>query len=114
MLSASVPALAIAALFSSLLWLVTARARPHLAKRERVIMQWSLTGQPTSWASPRLALSLTPAVGTATLFLIVGLASSATPQEDRGAGLALFALVGLVLVAIHAAHMWFAIRSPHR
>ena len=104
----------VAAGFSALLWLISARFRPLLAERERVIMQWSFTGTPTSWAPPRIALAVTPAVGTLSLLLIAALTAFATPAEDRALTVLATAAIGLILAAIHAAHMWFAARSAER
>lgn len=99
--------------FSALLWLISARFRPLLSGRERVIMQWSLSGKPTNWAPPRIALAVTPAVGTLSLLLIAVL-TAFTPPEERGLVVLAIALGGLVLAGVHAAHMWFAARSTER
>jgi hypothetical protein len=107
-------AFALATFFTILLWLVSGRFRPRLAGRERVTMQWSLSGKPNWSAPPRVALSLTPAVGTLTLFFIAGLVSFAPPEDGQGAGLLALVLIGLLLVAIHAGHMWFATRARNR
>src|SRR5690606_1230482 len=107
----TIAALALAAAFSILLWGVSALFRPRFEGRDRVVMQWSLTGKPTSWASPRTALALTPSVGTLTLVAIAGLVTLATPQKDRTEALLAMVSIGAVLVAIHAGHMWFAARA---
>lgn len=104
-------AFALAAAFSALLWWVSALFRPRFEGRERVVMQWSLTGKPNSWASPKVALALTPAVGTLTLVALAGLLSLGTPQQDRAEALLAVAAIGAVLVAIHAGHLWFAART---
>lgn len=110
----TVVAFALAAFFSALLWIVSGRFRPLLERRKRVVMQWSLTGKPTSTASPRAALAVTPAVGTATLFLVACVFAFGTPAEDREAAPLAVAAIGAVLVAIHAGHMYFAVRSDVR
>lgn len=105
---------ALAAGFSALLWLISARFRPLLSGRDRVIMQWSLSGKPTNWAPPRVALAVTPAVGTLSLLLLAALTAFATPAEGQGPMALGVALIGLLLAAIHTAHLWFAARSPER
>lgn len=104
-------ALALAALFSTLLWLVSGWFRPRFDGRERIIMQWSLSGKPNSYASPRVALAVTPGVGTVSLFLLAGMLSFSTPEGDWGAALSAVAAIGAALVTIHAVHMHFAAQS---
>jgi hypothetical protein len=53
-------------------------------------------------------------VGTLTLFFIAGLVSFAPPEDGQGAGLLALVSIGLLLVAIHAGHMWFATRARNR
>jgi hypothetical protein len=107
-------AFALAAFFTILLWLVSGWFRPRFHEHERVVMQWSLSGKPNSYASPRVALAVTPGVGTVSLFLLAGLTSFSTPQEDWGAALSAIAAIGAVLVTIHILHMHFAAKSGGR
>lgn len=65
-------------------------------------MQWSLTGKPNSWASPRVALAVTPAVGTLTLLAMAGFVAWGTPGEDRAEALLVIPPMGLLFLAIHA------------
>jgi len=102
---------ALAATFSILLWWVTALFRPRFEGRERVVMQWSLTGKPNSWASPKVALAVTPTVGTLTLAGSAGFVAFGTPGPDRAEALLVMIPMGALLLAIHAGHMWFAARA---
>jgi len=104
-------AFALAALFSALLWLVSRHFSPRLKHCERVVMNWSWGGRPDRYASPRMALSLTPVLGTIVLMLLAVGIAFATPWEDRVAALAVIPFVGLVFLGIHAAHMHFAARA---
>lgn len=110
----SIIAIALTLAFSTLLWLLSARYAPRFAGRERVVMNWSFTGEPNSYASPRVALSATPATGTATLLLIGGLVAFATPRSERAVATVMIVLAGVALIAVHAAHMHFAAKSPDR
>lgn len=74
-------------------------------------MQWSLTGKPNSWASPRVALAVTPAVGTLTLLAMAGFVAWGTQGEDRAEALLVIPPMGLLFLAIHVGHMWFAARA---
>ena len=85
------------AAFSAVLWLISARYAPSFAGRQRVVMNWSFTGKPNSYASPRTALTVTPAVGTITLLLIGGAVAFATPHDERVG--ALLAIVFAVAAA---------------
>lgn len=105
-------AFVLAAALSALLWWVSVVFRPRFEGRERVVMQWSLTGKPNSWASPKVALALTPSVGTLTLIAIAGSTAFATPEEGRAEALLTLIGIGVLLLAIHAGHMWFAARAP--
>ena len=104
-------AIALAAAFSILLWWVSSLFRPRFEGRERVVMQWSLTGKPNSWASPKVALALTPTVGTLTLVGSAGFVAFATPGADRAEALLVMIPIGALLLAVHAGHMWFAARA---
>lgn len=103
-------AFAAAALFTLALWLISGHYRRRLAGRERVVMNWSFDGKPTTYASPRLALAITPVIGTVSLFFVAGLVAFATPVDERAAALVVIPLCGLVVVAIHGAHLHFAAR----
>ena len=107
----AIVAMVLAAAFSALLWLISGRYAPRFAGRERVVMNWSFTGKPNSYASPRGALAVTPTVGTFTLLLVGGLAGFATPQDERLVALPLIVLAGSTLAAVHAAHLHFAARA---
>jgi hypothetical protein len=107
----SLAAIVVAAAFSAALWLISARYAPRFAGRKRVVMNWSFSGKPNSYASPRTALAVTPAVGTATLIVVGGLVAFATPHDERLLALPMIAFTGAVLSAIHAGHMWFAARA---
>lgn len=110
---------ALAGFFSILLWIVSARFRSLLTKRKQVVMRWSLSGKPNSTATPRVALATTPMVGTCSLFLLAGLFAFGPPtgdfrQEDWMAPPLAIAFIGILLVAIHTAHLYFAARSDLR
>jgi hypothetical protein len=107
-------AFALAALFSILLWTVSHLFRPRFAGRDRVVMQWFFDGTPTWTAPPRVALAFTPVLGTLMCFLTAGLVAFAVPEEERGAAVSAVAVIGLMFLAIHAAHLWFAARSSVR
>jgi hypothetical protein len=102
---------ALAALFSLPLWLISRHFRAQLAPRERVVMKWSLGGEPIYWASPRMALALTPVLGTLSLLFMAALAAFATPAEDRLLATLPLAAIGAVFAAIHGAHLHFAARA---
>lgn len=110
----SIIAIALTLALSTLLWLISARHAARFVGRERVIMNWSFTGEPNSYASPRVALSVTPAIGTATLLLIGGLVAFATPLSERAVATLMIVLAGVALIAIHAAHMHFAAKAADR
>ncbi|MBO9519266.1 MAG: hypothetical protein J7493_14475 [Porphyrobacter sp.] len=102
---------ATAAILAALLWLISRWFRPHFAGRDRVVMHWSFTGEPTSWASPHLALALTPALGTVSLALVASGIVFATPDGERTLAVVALIGIGLVFAAIHATHLWFAQRA---
>lgn len=77
-------------------------------------MQWSITGKPNSWASPRVALAGTPSVGTLTLLAMAGFVALGTPGEDRVEALWVIPPMGALFLGIHAGHMWFAARAAER
>jgi len=110
-LAISLVAIVLAAAFSAVLWLISARYAPRFAGRERVVMNWSFSGAPNSYASPRTALAVTSAVGTLTLLSVGGLVAFAAPDDGRLVALGMIVFAGAVLAAIHAAHMHFAARS---
>ncbi|MBN9505679.1 MAG: hypothetical protein J0I69_06590 [Altererythrobacter sp.] len=104
-------AFALGALFSAPLWLVSRHFAPRFENCERVAMNWSLDGRPDYYASPRMALTLSPVIGTVALLLLAGGIAFATPLEDRIAALAVIPFAGLVFLGIHATHMHFAARA---
>jgi hypothetical protein len=104
-------AFALAGSFSVLLWLISGRYRSRFIGRERVVMNWALDGEPNSYASPRLALAFTPAIGTLSLFLVAGMVVLFTPEGEQGVALLIIGFGGIVLAAVHAAHMHFASRA---
>ena len=110
-MATSIAAIVLATALSAALWLISARYAPSFAGRERVVMNWSFTGDPNSYASPRTALAVTPVVGTFTLIIVGGLVAFATPDDERLRALFAIAFVGTVLIAIHTGHMWFAARA---
>lgn len=105
---------ALAALFSALPWLISRHYRPRLAGRARVVMNWSFDGRPNSYASPRVALSLTPAVATLSLFLLAGFVAFATPPGEQVLAVPVMALLAGVSSAVHAGHLHFAARQAER
>lgn len=105
-------ALGLAAGMSGLLWAVSGFFRPKLASRRRVVMQWGFNGKPNSWAPPWVALSATPVVGTIALLASWAFAVNASPPDDQAAAFTVLVLVGGVLAAVHAAHLYFAVRAP--
>ena len=107
----SIAAIVLAAAFSAVLWLISARYAPSFDGRERVVMNWSITGKPNSYGSPRVALTVTPAVGTVTLLVVGSLVAFATPEDQRPFALLMIVFTGAVLAAVHTAHMWFAARA---
>lgn len=109
--AASIAALFLAAACSAVLWLISARYAPRFEGRKHVAMNWSLFDRkPNSYASPRVALAVTPAIGTLSLLLVGGFVAFATPAEERLPALATILFAGAVLAAVHAAHMHFAAR----
>jgi hypothetical protein len=102
---------AMAALFSVPLWAISRHFRARLAMRERVVMNWSFDGKPNSHASPRMALNLTPTLGTLTLFLVAGLVSFAVPPEEQIVALLMIPLTAFVFTGCHMGHLHFAARS---
>ncbi len=102
---------AAAALFSLPLWLISHHFRARLAARERVVMNWAFDGKPNSHASPRMALNLTPTLGTLTLFLVAGLVSFAVPPEEQAVALLMIPFTALVFAGCHMGHLYFAARS---
>jgi len=107
-------AFALAAFFSLLLWTVSHLFQPRFAGPDRVVMQWFIDGTPTWTAPPRVALAFTPVLGTLMCFLTACLIAFAVPEEERRAAVPAVAIMGLIFVAIHAAHLWFAARSSAR
>jgi hypothetical protein len=104
-------AFALAALFSFLLWTVSHLFQRRFADRDRVVMAWAFGGTPTWIAPRRLALAFTPVLGTLMCFLTAALVAFATPEVERRAAIPAVAGMGLIFLAIHAAHLWFAARS---
>ena len=113
-LAGGIFAIALAVVLSALLWLISVRYAPRFEGQERVVMNWSITGEPNAYATPRMALSVTPAVGTGTLLVVGCLVAFATPARERMLALPMIVVTGLVLAAIHAAHMHFAARAAER
>lgn len=109
-----VVAIVLAAAFSAVLWLISARFAPRFEGRERVVMNWGINGRPNSYASPRTALSVTPALGTVVLLLIGALVIFMTPDDEQLTALVMIVLTGVVLAMIHAGHLWFAARADTR
>ncbi len=107
----AIVAFLLAALFSFTLWLISLRYRPRFEGRERVVMNWSFDGTPNSYASPRVALSVTPVTGTLSLFLVATLVAFATPPDYWIVAICLIPFTGLVCAGIHAAHLHFAARA---
>ena len=108
---ASAIAVILALALSAALWRVSHAYRPRFASRSRMVMNWGWDGKPVRWASPRLGLAITPAVGTLTLLGTAGLTLFATPDPDRMAAAGMILFMGVVLIAIHAAHLHFSARA---
>jgi hypothetical protein len=107
----SLAVFSLAVIFSALPWFISRRFASQFKGRERVVMQWSFGGRPVSFASTRVALTLTPSVGTLSLLLIGGFVTFATPQEERLLAMAMIPLTGLIIAGVHAVHLHFAARA---
>ena len=68
-------------------------------------------GQAELVASPKVALAVTPTVGTLTLAGSAGFVAFGTPGPDRAEALLVMIPIGALLLAVHAGHMWFAARA---
>ena len=58
-----------------------------------------------------MALAVTPSLGTLTLLAMAGFVALGTPGENRAEALLVIPPMGLLFLAIHAGHMWFAARA---
>lgn len=107
-------AFTLAALLSGFLWVISGYYRPSFAGREKIVMQWGFNKKPSSYASPKVVLSLMPILGTITLFAIACLVVFATPEQDQGSALSIIGAIGpigpigAVFIIIHALHLYFA------
>jgi hypothetical protein len=96
---------------SSFLWAISNIYQPRFAGRERVVMNWGFDRKPNSYASPRVALAVTPAIGTVVLLMVATLASFYTPQGQRMAALGALFFAFFVIAGIHLAHLHFAAKA---
>lgn len=101
-------AFTLAALLSGSLWAVSRYYRPSFSGREKIVMQWDFDKKPSSYASPKVALSFTPALGTITLLAIACLVAFSTSEQDQGSALSMIAAVGALFIIIHALHLYYA------
>jgi len=96
---------------SSFLWSISGFYRPRFEGREHVVMNWGFDLKPNSYASPRVALAITPAVGTLVMLMIATLSTILTPQDQRLAALGAMIFAFIVIAGIHAAHLHFAAKA---
>ncbi len=107
MIDAAIVILALATLAG-----LSLRANRRLASRDRLPMQWSLTGK-VNWTAPRpVALAFTPVLGLLGLLFMLWLTLTHTPQHSVGdhATMALLAF-GATLIVVHCFHIWLLEKS---
>jgi len=101
----------LAATAPAMMTLLSRRAMPRLAHRDRLPMQWGLDGRPT-WYAPRLvALFFAPALATLCLAIpltLLALLPADIPQADDGRRtlLLIVAVMGFTWIAAHAGYLW--------
>jgi hypothetical protein len=105
--------LLIAAVFASLVVVLSIWADRRFRAHDRLPMQWSFAGT-VNWTAPRrMALAFTPAItvlvlgGTAITILLVGV----TRPGQEHLGVPVLLLVGGGLLAAHLLHLWLIERS---
>jgi len=71
----------------------------------RLPMQWSLSGR-VNWTAPRrIALAFTPALA-AIVLIFMQITARARPQTPDGSILPALLSAALLLVIVHAVHLW--------
>ena len=101
----------LAAAAPAVMTLLSRRAMPRLAHRDRLPMQWDFDGRPT-WHAPRLvALFFAPALATLCLaipLILFSLLPADVPEATDGRRTLLFvvAVMGCAWIAAHAGYLW--------
>ncbi len=91
------------------------RAERRFARHDRLPMQWSLGGS-VNWTAPRrVALAVTPALGTLVMLATAASAWGLTPRPGQeGLVTPVLLLIGGGLVAMHGLHLRMIGRSLRR
>lgn len=78
-------------------------------------MQWSIDGE-VNWTAPRrIALALTPALGSAVLLLVAALTMLSRPRAGQeGYEIPVVVLIAGGFIAAHGFHLWLLHRSLDR
>lgn len=108
-------AMMVAAIAVSLLTAMSFRANRRFKGERRLPMQWLLDGSVT-WSAPRpFALAFTPVLAAVCLTAVVVLAIFRDPRAGQEhLVLPVLILVALVLLGVHAFHLWLIQRTLQR